>query len=143
MLANVRILSRWILALTLAAAAGGLAIWLGASGPDAGVPTGVDVVQATLRKGKPTVVEFGANACAACRDMKPVLAALAKQHRDRIEVLDVDVLRQRDYLAAYRIQALPTQVFFDANGRETGRNLGPISASAILERLHISSLDVR
>lgn len=143
MLASVRTLSPWALALVLAAAVAGLAIWLRASGPDAAVPTGVDVVQATLRKGKPTVVEFGANACAACRDMKPVLAALAKQHRDHIEVLDVDVVRQRNYLAAYRIQALPTQVFFDANGRETGRNLGPIGANEILGRLQVSAMGVK
>jgi len=39
---------------------------------DAGRLDGIDEVQETLRLGKPTVVEFGANACATCRDMKPV-----------------------------------------------------------------------
>ena len=39
-----------------------------------------DAVQRALRLGKPTVVEFGANACATCRDMKPVLEALRREH---------------------------------------------------------------
>lgn len=70
--------------------------------------------------------------------MKHVLSALSEQYHDRIEVLDVDILKQREYIAAYRIQAMPTQVFFDASGRETGRNLGAIGAREVLDRLQIA-----
>jgi len=98
---------------------------------------GDDAVQQALRAGKPTVAEFGANACASCREMKPVLDALRREHGDRISVVDVDVLARRDagYIQRYRIQLMPTQVFFDAGGRETGRHMGAISAEEILARL--------
>lgn len=96
-----------------------------------------DAVQQALATGKPVVVEFGANACAACREMKPVLEALRREHGDRIGVVDVDLIAQKHmgYLQRYRIQLMPTQVFFDAQGRETGRHMGKISADEILARL--------
>jgi thioredoxin 1 len=97
-----------------------------------------DAVQRALAAGKPTVVEFGANACASCREMKPVLAALRREHGERIEVVEVDLIAQKheaDYIRRYRIALMPTQVFFDARGRETGRNMGRISGAEILARL--------
>ncbi len=135
---TVRALSGWVLAGLLAAGAGALALWYQSAGGASAPATGTDAVQFALRKGKPMVVQFGANACAACREMKPILAALSNQYGDRIEVLDVDAIRHRSYLAAYRVQAMPTQVFFDASGRETSRNMGTIGATEILERLRIS-----
>jgi thioredoxin 1 len=100
-----------------------------------------DLVVAALSKGKPTVIEFGASRCAACREMKSVLADLAREHGDRIEVVEVDLLKRREYLAGYRIQLMPTQVFFDAHGREIGRNLGTITARQILAQLDATSAD--
>jgi len=100
-----------------------------------------DQVQPALRLGKPAVVEFGANACASCREMKPVLEALQREHGERISVLDIDILKTRGYIARYRIQLMPTQVFFDAQGREIGRNMGKISAGEILAQLGVSTTE--
>ena len=101
--------------------------------------TEADDVQMALRLGKPAVVEFGANACASCREMKPILEALQREHGERISVLDVDIVKTRGYIARYKIQLMPTQVFFDAQGREIGRNMGKISATEILAQLGVSS----
>lgn len=100
-------------------------------------PVAGDAVQQALSAGKPTVAEFGANACAACREMKPILEALRRDHGGRISVVDVDLIAQKQmgYLQRYRIQLMPTQVFFDAQGRETSRHMGKISADEILARL--------
>ena len=102
-----------------------------------------DAVQQALRRGKPMVVEFGANACIACREMKPVLEALRRSHEDRLTVVDVDVIKQKQlgYISRYRIQLMPTQVFFDAQGRETSRHMGKIPAEEILARLGIGGPD--
>lgn len=111
----------------------------------AGAPAGRassadDAVQRVLREGKPTVAEFGANACAACREMKPVLQALRREHGERIAVVDVDLIAQREhnYIQRYGIQLMPTQIFFDAQGREIGRNLGKLSGEQILARLRVT-----
>lgn len=105
------------------------------------LPTTDDVVQRALRAGKPTVTEFGANACAQGREMKPVLEALRRNHGERITVVDVNLIAQKEanYIQRYGIQLMPTQIFFDAQGREIGRNLGKLSGEEILARLQLQS----
>jgi thioredoxin 1 len=127
------------IAVIVAAILVGTGLWASRQSSNLTSEAPVDLVSVALSNGKPTVVEFGASACAACREMKTVLAALAREHGDRIEVVDVDVLKHREYLAGYRIQLMPTQVFFDAHGREIGRNLGKITAAQILAQLGASS----
>ena len=85
------------------------------------------------------VAEFGANACVSCRKMKLVLDALRSSHGDRISVVNVDLLAQKeaDYIRLYRIQLMPTQVFFDAQGRETSRHMGKLTDQEILARLQV------
>jgi thioredoxin 1 len=129
-----------------AAAALALGVWIYASGasatalaqasPDADAAP--DAVQTTLRAGKPTIIEFGANNCVSCREMKPVLHALAQD--PRIAVADVDILKERGYIGRYQIRLMPTQVFYDAKGQETGRHLGKISGEEILARLGVAAL---
>jgi thioredoxin 1 len=95
-----------------------------------------DAVQLVLQAGKPTIVEFGANNCVSCREMKPVLHALAQD--SRIAVADVDILKERDYIRKYQIRLMPTQVFYNAQGVETGRHMGKISAEDILAQLGLA-----
>jgi thioredoxin 1 len=97
-----------------------------------------DAVQQVLQRGKPAVVEFGANACAACREMKPILAGLARDYRELIAVVDLDIIKQPQYIARYKIQLMPTQVFYGADGKELGRHMGKISGDEILARLSVS-----
>ena len=107
--------------------------------PDVQYVAEVDDVQKALLLGKPAVVEFGANACASCREMKPVLESLEREHGERISVVNVDIIKTRGYISRYKIQLMPTQVFFDAQGREIGRNMGKVSAGEILARLGVAS----
>jgi len=73
--------------------------------------------------------------------MKPVLEVLRRDHGTRIAVVSVDLIAQREhnYIQRYRIQLMPTQIFFDAQGREIGRNLGKISGDEILARLQVQA----
>lgn len=100
-------------------------------------PASDDPVDQALRLGRPAMVQFGANACAACREMKPILQALQQAHGQRFTVMSVDLIAQkhRGHLQRFRIQLLPTLVFFDAHGRETHRHLGTMSGPEILARL--------
>lgn len=98
-----------------------------------------DPVVRALAAGKPAIIEFGANACQSCREMKPVLAALVQSHGDRITVADVDILKERDFISRYQIRLMPTQVFFDAQGQEIGRHMGKISGDEILVRLGVAA----
>lgn len=108
-----------------------------ASGP---VSDPADAVQRVLLAGKPTVAEFGANSCASCREMKIVLDALRQSHGDRIGIVNVDLIAHKEvnYIQRYRIQLMPTQVFFDPQGRELSRHLGKITGEEILARLQVA-----
>lgn len=127
-----------------AAAALVLGLWSyvssGTPAPEAGAASSSealpDAVQKTLRIGKPTIIEFGANNCVSCREMKPVLRALAQD--PRIAVADVDILKEREYISRYQIRLMPTQVFYNARGEETGRHMGKISAEDILAQLGLA-----
>lgn len=115
-----------------------LGVWLyKASGTVTSTPpigvTEPDAVQTVLRAGKPTIIEFGANNCVSCREMKPILHALSQD--PRIAVADVDILKERGYISKYQIRLMPTQVFYNAKGEETGRHMGKISADDILAQL--------
>jgi thioredoxin 1 len=99
----------------------------------AGLPA--DTVQAALRQGKPAIVEFGSKSCYNCREMQRILAELTRDYGGRVSVATVDVLANREYISRYGIQAIPTQVFYDAEGRETGRHMGIIAAEDILLQL--------
>lgn len=92
---------------------------------------------ARVGQGRPTVVEFGARACAGCREMKVVLERLRITHGTQIGIAEIDPLEQREAIRHYRVQVMPTQIFFDENGRETGRHVGVIDGRGILMRLGV------
>ncbi|MDR3368895.1 thioredoxin family protein [Rhodoferax sp.] len=122
-----------------------LGVWLymakgsAASTPPTGDTT-PDAVQTVLRAGKPTIIEFGANNCVSCREMKPILHALALD--PRIAVADVDILKESGYISKYQIHLMPTQVFYNAQGVEIGRHMGKISAEDILVHLGVTQAGV-
>jgi len=126
-----------ILSLAIAALWGAPGVPAAASGA-AVAQAAEDLVQQTLRLGKPAVIEFGANACVACREMKPILGALARDHREQIAVADIDIIKEPGYISRYKIQLMPTQVFYGADGQELGRHMGKISHDEILARLGVS-----
>jgi thioredoxin 1 len=87
------------------------------------------------QSGQPTIVEFGSASCAGCRQMKIVLDAVAPRVRGRAHVLVMDVVKDGTLLEPYRVQMIPTQVFFDTQGKEAWRHLGPLTEAQVLDHL--------
>jgi len=102
---------------------------------DTAVSPGVQLIENARKSGQPTVVEFGATSCTTCRNMKPILEATALQLQGRAHVVVIDL--NKDYAAAsqFNIRMMPTQVFFAADGKETGRHLGGMAQAEIVQRL--------
>jgi thioredoxin 1 len=82
------------------------------------------VIRQALASGKLTLVDFGAAFCIPCKRMKPILDSLKKEYSGRANVIFVDIKEERDIPEKYRIQMMPTQVFFDAKGKEVKRHMG-------------------
>lgn len=100
----------------------------------------VKLVQNAVASGLPTIVEFGAVGCASCREMKIVLDGVAKRTQGRANVLNIDISKDFEAQDAYRIQLIPTQVFFDAHGHEIERHMGILTEAKVIARLGLSDM---
>jgi thiol:disulfide interchange protein len=83
-------------------------------------------LQEALGNGRPTLVEFYADWCEACRAMAPAMEQMERRHRDRLDVvlLNVDNPRWQSELERYDVNGIPHLQLFDAAGRPRGHALG-------------------
>lgn len=80
----------------------------------------------------PRLVDIGADQCIPCKLMAPILDELRREYAGRMQVEFVDVWKHPAAGDPYRIRAIPTQIFYDASGREFYRHEGFISKADIL-----------
>ncbi len=84
-----------------------------------------------------TLVDLGATTCIPCRLMAPILEELKEEYRGRAEVIFIDVWDKSNEgkAQAFKIMAIPTQIFFDKQGREVMRHSGFFDKQAIAAKL--------
>jgi thioredoxin 1 len=93
-----------------------------------------DLKQA-LTSGKPVLVDFGANSCVPCRQMRPILKEIGTEYSEKAKVVVIDVYKYQKLAQEYKILMLPTLVFFDPKGKEAFRNVGPLEKEKIIAKL--------
>jgi len=86
------------------------------------------------QKGKITLIDLGAGSCIPCKMMVPVLDRVKKRFAGKAEVIVIDLRYNRDQIERFQVRAIPTQVFFDRNGREVYRHVGFMDENAIVEQ---------
>ncbi|NVM23222.1 MAG: thioredoxin family protein [Desulfobacterales bacterium] len=86
-------------------------------------------------KGMVTMVDLGSHRCIPCRLMAPILEKLKKEYKGNASIVFIDVFEHREHAQKYRIRAIPTQIFFDKNGKEIYRHIGFMSEEAIVRQL--------
>ncbi len=121
--------------------------------PDAGLVT-LDGAVTDLRavaKGRPTMINFFSNSCAACRSEMPALQALHAQAGDKVQLVGVDlgdskavtqsfvdqtgvkyrIVRDPTLLLVERlaISAQPMTLWVDADGKIVGHRYGAMDAT--------------
>ncbi len=86
-----------------------------------------------LADGHPTLVEFYADWCEACRSMAPAMEKLEQRHRGSLDVvmLNVDNPRWQPEVERYEVNGIPQLELFDAAGQPVGRSLGARSAGEL------------
>jgi thiol-disulfide isomerase/thioredoxin len=79
-----------------------------------------------LADGRPTLVEFYADWCEACRAMAPAMETIEKRHRGALDVvlLNVDNPRWQPQLERFAVNGIPQLELFDASGGTVGRSIG-------------------
>ena len=94
-----------------------------------------DDLKQALTNGKPVLVDFGANSCIPCRQMRPVLKEIATEYSEKARVVVIDVYKYQNLAREHKVLMLPTLVFFDSKGKETFRNVGIMEKEKIVGKL--------
>lgn len=81
----------------------------------------------------PRLVDLGADKCIPCVMMAPILEELKKEYAGVLDVEFVDVWKNPNAAKQYGVRGIPTQIFYDANGKELKRHFGYISKQGILD----------
>ena len=94
-----------------------------------------DVVDDTLnnarKQGKVVMLEIGSVGCIPCDKMKPVMEKLRMDYKDKLEVLFIDVRKDKENMRRFGVTMIPTQVFLDKDGKEFHRHMGYYSFEEI------------
>ncbi|MFZ5587701.1 MAG: thioredoxin family protein [Thermodesulfobacteriota bacterium] len=82
-------------------------------------------------KGMVNLVDVGAGSCIPCKMMAPILEELKKEFEGKAIIAYIDVRYDRAAVEKYRIRGIPTQIFYDAQGKEVSRHLGFMDKESI------------
>ena len=81
----------------------------------------------------PKLVDLGATKCIPSKMMAPLLEELKKEYKGKLVVVFIDVWENRGEAEKYGIQSIPTQIFYDENGKEFFRHEGFFPKEDILK----------
>ncbi|MBP7050643.1 MAG: thioredoxin fold domain-containing protein [Phycisphaerae bacterium] len=93
-------------------------------------------------QGLPRLVDLGADKCIPCKMMAPVLEELKEQYKDRLNVVFIDVWKDPNAGTEYGIKLIPTQILYDAAGKELFRHEGFFSKEDILAKFREFGVDL-
>ena len=91
-------------------------------------------VQQLTGKGIPVLVDVGADTCIPCKLMAPILKDLKEELKGKIIVQFLNLKEYPDFAKEYKINVMPTQIFYDASGEESFRHEGFFSKEDILAK---------
>ncbi len=89
-----------------------------------------------LEAKQPVLVDFGADWCAPCRAIGPVVDELAAEFQARAIVGKVDVDEQQELARRYGIRSIPSLLFFNG-GELAERVAGVLSKRQLAEKLEM------
>lgn len=81
-------------------------------------------LDSALKSGVPLIVEFGGETCIPCMKMQPVLQDLRARLGKRVRVSNFWIQPNPEVAQRHQIMVMPTQIIFDAKGREIFRHMG-------------------
>lgn len=89
----------------------------------------------------PRLVDLGAGKCIPCKKMAPIIEAMQADYASIVDIVFLDVWKDPKAGTPYQIRLIPTQVFFDREGKEVFRHEGFMSREEI-ERIFQEKMGV-
>jgi len=113
-----------------------------ADGPSEAVSTESPAPRTIPVKGMPTMLDLGADRCRPCKMMVPVLEKVEKKYKGKAAIVFIDVWKDKAPAKRFGIRAIPTQIFFNAEGKEVYRHegfMGEADIDKVFHRMGVSS----
>ncbi len=85
--------------------------------------------------GMVTMVDVGAKKCIPCKMMAPIMEKLEKVYQGKAAIIFIDVWENPKQAPRFGVSTIPTQIFYDATGKEVFRHIGFMSEEAIVAQL--------
>lgn len=88
-----------------------------------------------------TVVDYYAEWCGPCKQMKPIIAELEKEMEGKVafKALDVDAPENQEVVMAAGVMSIPTFVIEDEEGNEVSRIMGARPKEAMVQWIEENS----
>ena len=97
---------------------------------------------ATQSKPLPRLVDLGAGRCIPCKMMAPILEDLRKTYTGKMDVVFIDVWENPEAAKKHAVNMIPTQIFYDAAGKELFRHEGFFGKDDILAKWKELGVDI-
>ncbi len=81
--------------------------------------------------GLPVVVDFSAEWCPPCRQLKPIFSQLKDEYAGKVDFITINVDSLPDLSNEYQISSIPALIYLSADGKEVYRSIGFQEASQI------------
>jgi thioredoxin 1 len=85
--------------------------------------------------GLPAMIDIGAETCIPCKLMAPILAELKNELQGKAAIQFINLDKYPEQARKYKVNIMPTQIFYDASGEERFRHEGFYSKEDILAKL--------
>ena len=74
--------------------------------------------------GLPMIVDFSAEWCPPCRQLKPIFHALEKEYEGKVDFVTINVDSMPELSNQYKVESIPNMVFINPEGDEVYRSVG-------------------
>ena len=85
--------------------------------------------------GIPVLLDLGADKCVPCKAMAPILEEMKETFAGQLDVQFIDVWKDAAAASEHKVKIIPTQIFFNEDGKEIYRHVGFMDEKAIINQL--------
>jgi thioredoxin 1 len=90
-----------------------------------------DFEKDVLKADKPVVVDFWAEWCGPCKMIAPVLDEMADSHKDKLQIVKLNVDDHRQTPGKYGIRGIPTLMLFK-QGKLLATKVGAVNKTQLM-----------
>ena len=88
-------------------------------------------------------LEIGSDKCIPCKQMKVVTENIVKKYGDELAFQYIDIYENKDVADDYKINLIPTQIFYNPKGVEIFRHVGYFPEEKIDSLLQANGLKMK